>query len=119
MLTKLKKTKLFLPKDWANSIINWLTGLVSPSGTIKIQNTANPGEDGGCQIDVNVPLLYQQLRSYIEAEFVAKKNLTKEVINNSAGVFDEVEGKLKISEVYRKTNMTSDYQNFTEDTSST
>lgn len=119
MLTKLKKTKLFLSKDWANSIINWLTGLVSPSGTIKIQNTANPGEDGGCQIDVNIPLLYQQLRSYIEAEFVAKKNLTKEVINNSTGVFEEVEGKLKISEVYRKTNMTSDYQNYTESSTDT
>ena len=76
MLSRLAKSKIFLPKEWANSIIDWVTGLYSPSGTIKVANTATPNENGGCQIDVNVPILYQALKAYISQDFVANKTET-------------------------------------------
>lgn len=32
----------FLPRGWANAVANWLLGIHSDSGTIKIRNNPNP-----------------------------------------------------------------------------
>lgn len=49
-----KKRVVFFPVAWANSVVRWITGIISPSGTIKIKNELDPGDNGSIQLDVNV-----------------------------------------------------------------
>ena len=49
------RRKLFsFPKKWANSIVRWISGICSPSGTIKVSNTMDPGDDASLELDVNM-----------------------------------------------------------------
>ena len=48
------RKRLFFPVAWANSVSRWILGLHSPSGTIRITNTAAPGEGASAAIDVDV-----------------------------------------------------------------
>lgn len=70
---------LFFPVRWANAVTNWLNGLCSKSGTILVNNTPEPTEGGGCSIDVNVDVLYQQLLPRLREEFVSKASLAKDL----------------------------------------
>ena len=69
----------FFPTGWANSVTNWLTGLFSPNSTIKITNTVDPNEGGGCAIDVDVENLYRMLRGRLEQDFIPKRGLQDEI----------------------------------------
>lgn len=72
MLKKIDKSRIFLKKEWANDVVNWMTGVYSPNGTVTIHNTATPSENGSCQFDVNVPLIYKQMKDMIAADFAAR-----------------------------------------------
>ena len=73
-----------------------MTGLYSPSGTIKVGNTATPNENGGCQIDVNIPIVYQQLKTLIAQDFVSKEGLKTTLKENTAQRQDSNEGRATI-----------------------
>ena len=55
MIHELKGRCLFSPVRLINSLVRWVLGVHSPSGTIKVHNTANPsaGKSIGLDVDVN------------------------------------------------------------------
>lgn len=55
---------VFFPKDWANDIVKWISGIHSPTGTIKVQNTLTPDEKKSAAIDVNLPELVKELQRH-------------------------------------------------------
>lgn len=66
---------LFFPKTWANSVSRWILGVFSPSGTVKVTNTANPGDNGSLALDVNIDLV-----SELIARRLANGPVTREEI---------------------------------------
>ena len=67
----------FFPVGWANSVSNWILGVHSPSGTIKVKNTSTPDADGSLEIDVNVDVL--MTRIVTELRNIGKHLTTDEV----------------------------------------
>lgn len=59
---------LFFPKRWANSVTQWICGVHSPSGTLKIVNTANPSRGRSASFDVDIEAVWAKLRDLIDAE---------------------------------------------------
>lgn len=57
---------LFFPKKWANSIVRWIAGVHSPTGTISVQNTMSPNDDGSLALDVNVGALAKEIMERLE-----------------------------------------------------
>ncbi len=57
MIHELKGRCLFSPVRLINSLVRWVLGVHSPSGTIKVQNTANPSEGKSIGLDVDVNAL--------------------------------------------------------------
>ena len=98
---------LFFPVRWANSVTNWLNGLFSRSGTIDISNTPDPGESGGCSIDVNIENLYQQLLPRLRSEFVSKSGLGSELAQIGGRSIKMENGRLEVDSSYF-----SDQRNF-------
>lgn len=92
--------QIFFPVRWANSVTNWLNGLFSRSGTISISNTPNPGESGGCSIDVNLEVLYQQLLPRLRAEFVSRKSLPEDLDRLSGNTVRMENGQLEVNSQY-------------------
>lgn len=45
---------LFWPRWLVNEIVRWILGVHSPNGTIKINNTANPGNERSIALDVDM-----------------------------------------------------------------
>lgn len=100
----------FFPAGWANAVTNWLTGLFSPNGTIRIKNTANPTEGGGCAIDVDVENLYRLLRDRLQQDFVTRGNLASEmrgIIGQSMNINN---GLLNVNDGYLAENHNSQSQ---------
>lgn len=91
---------LFFPVRWANSVTNWLNGLFSRSGTIDISNTPDPGEGGGCSIDVNIENLYQQLLPRLRAEFVSRNALPEALGNVTGNSVKMQNGQLEVNKQY-------------------
>lgn len=90
----------FFPTGWANSVTSWLTGLYSPNGTIRISNTANPTEGGGCAIDVDVESLYRQLRGRIQQDFVPRDNLANAMRGMVGPSMNVNGGQLNVNDAY-------------------
>lgn len=59
------KRRLFFPVSWANSVSRWILGLHSPSGTVRITNTASPGEGASAAIDVDVDAVANRVMKII------------------------------------------------------
>lgn len=70
---KNKKVLLFFPVPWANSIVDWITGIHSPNGTIIVKNTNNPNEKGSLALDVDVEAIAKRV-----AEIITEKTATQE-----------------------------------------
>ena len=64
-----------IPRDLINSIVEWVRGVHSPNGTLRIKNTLSPTESGSVAIDVDVERLYELLRERIAADFVSREDL--------------------------------------------
>lgn len=62
-----KRRIVFFPKSWANSITQWICGIHSPSGTLKIVNTANPSKGKSASLDVDIDAVWERLRERIES----------------------------------------------------
>ena len=90
----------FFPTRWANAVTQWLTGLCSPSGTIKIQNTSQPDYGGGCRIDVDVEVLYQALRERMKIDFVARDGFTEELRKSAGQSLNVTCERLEVSDGY-------------------
>lgn len=56
----------FFPKKWANSIVRWIAGVHSPTGTISVRNTMSPNDDGSLALDVNVGVLVKEIMERLE-----------------------------------------------------
>lgn len=55
MIRELKgRSGLFFPRRLINEIVRWILGICSPTGTIKIGNTAHPQEGQSMSLDVDV-----------------------------------------------------------------
>lgn len=80
---------LFFPKKWANSIVRWIAGIHSPSGTIKLRNNMNPGDGGSLELDVNINAVAAEVLRRFEV-----RNVTHEELERFAhilrGMADEV-----------------------------
>lgn len=68
---------LLFPTSWANSVANWISGLHSQSGTIKIANTLNPGESKSASLDVNIPALVEKISPEILNTFERNNSIFK------------------------------------------
>jgi hypothetical protein len=62
-----KNPLIFFPKKWANAVSRWLMGVYSPSGTIKITNTANPDEHGSLGLDVNIDAVIRKMEKKLHS----------------------------------------------------
>ena len=51
----------WFPKAWANSIVRWICGVFSPSGTIQVTNNLSPDGEGSLALDVNVNAVAKQI----------------------------------------------------------
>jgi hypothetical protein len=69
-------------------------------GTISISNTPNPGESGGCSIDVNLEVLYQQLLPRLRAEFVSRNALPEALGNVTGNSVKMQNGQLEVNKQY-------------------
>lgn len=78
-----RKRVLFFPKGWANSVTNWILGVHSPSGTIKIVNTANPGENKSASLDVDVEQIARLLNKLDFHKGYAKESDFKTLLGKS------------------------------------
>lgn len=65
-----KKRILFFPASWANAVVDWISGVCSPRGTLKIKNTLLPKENGSVEIDVDIErvasLVLERLKTEVE-----------------------------------------------------
>lgn len=93
------KNTVFFPTRWANSVSQWITGLFSRTGNIVIQNTADPSS-GGCSIDVNVEVLYAQLRERLMEDFVPRAGLGDAVARASNGSLSMSSGSLSVNDSF-------------------
>ena len=78
-----RKRILFFPKGWANSVTNWILGVHSPSGTVKIVNTANPGENKSVSIDIDVEQVARLLNKLDFNKGLVKESEFKDLLKNS------------------------------------
>lgn len=63
---------LFFPKKWANSIVRWIAGIHSPSGTVRVHNDMNPSEGGSLALDVDVDAVSAQVLRRVDARNVTQ-----------------------------------------------
>ena len=63
---------LFFPTRWANAVTRWILGVHSPEGTIKVNNTAHPGEDRSIGLDVDILAVSSRVEELINAHSFPK-----------------------------------------------
>ena len=68
-----RKRLLFFPKSLVNSIVRWIAGVHSPSGTIKIRNTMNPSDESSIALDVNVEAVTHEVLEKFETRPVTNE----------------------------------------------
>lgn len=75
---------LFFQRSWANAVTRWILGVHSPEGTIKINNTADPGKDRSVALDVDVAAVASRIGNIIrEHGFSAsQRSAVKEIIRD-------------------------------------
>ena len=65
----------FSPTVWANSVVRWIQGIHSKSGTIKTRNTINP-TDESASLDVDIPVLVEKSKELLLKSFVGRGDET-------------------------------------------
>lgn len=60
-----KAVVLFFPKDWGNSVVDWISGVHSPKNTIIVKNTLIPTDKGSLALDVNIPLVAKRVKEIL------------------------------------------------------
>ena len=78
---------LIFPKKWANSVVRWIAGIHSPSGTVKINNTMEPGDDGSLALDVNIDAVAHDVLERFETRPVTKEE-RKRLTHHLRGMVD-------------------------------
>lgn len=68
---------LFFPVKWANSVVRWVAGVHSSTGTIKIANTLNPGEKHSASFDIDIPAASKKMTPAIMREIEANGGSTR------------------------------------------
>ena len=81
-----KGKMLFFPKQWANSVTRWILGIRSPSGTIKIGNTAQPSEGGSATLDIDVERVAKNVENIIGRRYLQKKDFRSKLDATIDGV---------------------------------
>ena len=82
------RKRLFgFPKKWANSVTRWISGVHSPSGTIHVKNTMEPGDDGSIALDVNVGAVAHEVLERFETRPVTKEE-RKRLTHHLRGMVD-------------------------------
>lgn len=65
MICAFDKNPLLFPKNWANEIVKWISGIHSPTGLIKLKNTLSPGEKS-MSIDIDMENLLKELKGKLK-----------------------------------------------------
>lgn len=87
MIHKFTKPRLGFPVKWANEIVDWIGGICSPSGTLKIRNNMSPGESGSALIDVDVEVLAQKIAEKLDRIYVRKDGV-QEISDNRSIIYE-------------------------------
>ena len=66
MIAPIKRKRLFFPRKLINEIVLWISGIHSPTGTVKCKNTMEPGEDGSLQLDVNMEAVRKECMTAVD-----------------------------------------------------
>ena len=83
MISEFKKKKLlFFPIPWANEIVKWISGINSPSGTIKINNTLSPSDKTSMTIDVDIDVVARRVAEILNGE--NRPTVTPSIIDPNA-----------------------------------
>lgn len=68
------KGRLLFPRKMFNAVVRWILGVHSPSGTIKVSNTANPKGDKSIGLDVDIEAVTSKVRkAFDERGFTAQQ----------------------------------------------
>ena len=68
------KGRLLFPRKMFNAIVRWVLGVHSPSGTIKVSNTADPKSDKSIGLDVDIEAVTSKVRkAFDERGFTAQQ----------------------------------------------
>ncbi len=61
------KGRLFFPRRMFNAIVRWILGVYSPSGTVRVINTANPSDERSIGLDVDIEAVTSLVRKSLDA----------------------------------------------------
>ena len=78
---------LFFPKKWGNSIVRWIAGVHSPTGTIKVKNTMSPRDDGSLALDVNIDAVSEELLERMENRALTRQECNR-ISQHIRGIVD-------------------------------
>ena len=65
------RRRLFSPRRLINELVKWVLGVHSPSGTIKVNNTANPGERS-LALDIDMQAVLSAVDKHEEGNGLSK-----------------------------------------------
>ena len=71
-----KRKRVLFPTKWANSVGRWISGICSPSGTVRVGNDMDPGNGPSLRLDVNIPEVLKHARTELGDTYVLRKELT-------------------------------------------
>ena len=68
---------LRFPRKWANAVAAWIAGVHSPRGTIRVNNTLHPTENGSLELDVNEDALYASFVKRLDTRGLSRDNIER------------------------------------------
>ena len=72
------KGRIFwFPKAWANSVVRWICGVFSPTGTIQVTNNLSPNGEGSLALDVNVNAVLTRIRELRDEREVSQAEVAR------------------------------------------
>ena len=76
--------RLFIPRDLINSIVRWICGIHSQSGTVTITNTTDPGRTSA-SIDVNLTAVARAVNKLNGGRQLSRKDVAEIVSSRADG----------------------------------
>ena len=97
MIRKFNRACLMFPVRWANSVSAWISGICSPSGTIRIKNNLSPLDGPSVMLDVDVEVLFAKMRERLDKEYV-RKDALRDIVDETSLM--ETNGLLSVRSEY-------------------
>jgi len=80
MIKEFLKKQLFFPRNWANAVARWISGVNSPDGSIIVKNTLNPGQDGSLELKVNLDRIVSEVAKRYNLEGQIDRNTVRDTV---------------------------------------